>query len=73
MSKTTKLLLIIAAVLLVIALGVTVALVALSGDNTPGQQSGEAATYTIEVKSASGILLRMWDCTSMRTALGKNW
>ena len=58
MSKTTKLLLIIAAVLLVIALGVTVALVALSGDNTPGQQSGEAATYTIEVKSASGILLK---------------
>ena len=59
MSKTTKGLLIAGAVLLVVALGVVLALVALGGNpGTSGQQTGDTATYTIEVKSASGILLK---------------
>ncbi len=59
MSKTTKFLLIAGSVLLVVAIGVVLALVALGGNiGTSGQQTGDTATYTIEVKSASGILLK---------------
>ena len=58
MSKTTKVLLAVGAVLLVVAIGVVLALVALGGNTGSGQQTGDTATYTIEVKSASGILLK---------------
>ena len=59
MSKLTKILLIAVAVLLVIAGGVVAALLMMGGNRSnPEPQPGDTATYTIEVKSASGILLK---------------